>query len=459
MSGAYSPSRSPSGLGSSVPARTRPWKRATIWLAVLAPFFYLTYGAANYLASLRPNVGSIVFDWERHVPFVAWTIYPYWSINVFYGLSLFLCRSEHELRRHAFRLLTAQVVAVTCFIAFPLAFTFGQPAVDGVGSWLFAALRGFDRPFNQAPSLHIALAVILWDFYRRLMTQPWARWVLHLWTLLVVGSVLTTYQHHFIDIPTGALLGVLCVWLWPLERVATPFAAARWMPDKQRVKLASIYLLGAMSVLIIAVALGDAALWLCWPAVALLLVAFNYALLGERGFQKARGGRISWAARVLYAPYRLGAWINSRWWTRQRPHDSQVTPRVWLGRLPGHGDQARMRAVSIVDLSAELQTPRSAASLAEPALDLLVPAPKRLRRAAMAIDRFERNHSAVLVCCALGYSRSAAAVATWLLVSGHSRTVNDAVALIRTTRPEVVLGEPHLRAIARAAQLTLGATA
>lgn len=437
----------------------RPWKRATIWLAGLAPFFYLTYGTANYLASLRTNVGSIVFDWERHVPFVAWTIYPYWSINVFYGLSLFLCRSEHELRRHALRLLTAQIAAVACFIAFPLAFTFGQPAADGVGSWLFTALRGFDQPFNQAPSLHIALAVILWDLYRRLITQPFARVVLHLWTLLVVGSVLTTYQHHFIDIPTGALLGVLCVWLWPLERTATPFAAARWMRDPQQVKLASIYLLAAIAVFIAAAVVGGAALWLCWPAAALFIVALNYALLGERGFQKARSGRMSWAARVLYAPYRLGAWVNSRWWTRQRPQDSQVTPRVWLGRLPGQGEEARIGSLSIVDLSAELQTPRSAASRAEPALDLLVPAPKQLRRAAIAIDRFERDHPAVLVCCALGYSRSAAAVATWLLVSGRARTVKEAVALIRAARPEVVLREPHLRAIASAARVPMGAAA
>ena len=439
--------------------RKRPWKRATLWLAVLAPFFYLTYGTANYLASLRPNVGSIVFDWERDVPFIAWTIYPYWSINVFYGLSLFLCRSEHELRRHAMRLLTAQIVAVTCFIAFPLAFTFGQPAADGVGSWLFAALRGFDRPFNQAPSLHIALAIILWDFYRRLIKQPFARVLLHLWSLLVAGSVLTTYQHHFIDIPTGALLGALCVWLWPLERTATPFAAARWMRDAQQMKLASIYLLTAIAVFIVAIAVGGVVLWLCWLAAALAMVALNYALLGERGFQKASSGQMSWAARALYAPYRLGAWLNSRWWTRHRPQDSQVTPHVWLGRLPGKGEDSRIRRLSIVDLSAELQTPRSAASRAEPALDLLVPAPKRLRRAAIAIDRLERNHSVVLVCCALGYSRSAAAVATWLLVSGRARTVNEAVALIRAARPEVVLREPHLRAIASAARVTADAAA
>ena len=439
-------------------ARKRPWKRAAIWLAVLAPVFYLTYGAANYLASLRTNVGSILFGWEHHIPFVPWTIYPYWSINVFYGLSLFLCRSEHELKRHALRLLTAQIIAIAFFIMFPLAFTFGEPGADGVGSWLFTALRGFDRPFNQAPSLHIALAVILWDFYRRLITPRIARAFLHAWTLLVAVSVLTTYQHHFIDIPTGALLGVLCVWLWPLERTATPLAAARLTHDAQQLNLASIYALAAIAIAIVAIAAGGIALWLFWPALALLMVALNYALLGERGFQKSNNGHMSWPARVLYAPYRLGAWLNSRWWTRHRPDASQVTPHVWLGRVPGLGEDLRARRLSVVDLSAELQTPTSSASCAVPTLDLLIPTPKILRRAATAIDRFERQHAAVLVCCALGYSRSAAAVATWLLITGRARTVNEAAAVVRAARPNVVLREGHLRAIGVAAGMD-GATA
>jgi hypothetical protein len=93
--------------------------------------------------------------------------------------------------------------------------------VDGAPAFLFNALRGFDQPFNQAPSLHIALAVILWDWYRQFLRPLWARLVLHVWAFAICASVLTTWQHHFIDIPTGALLGIFCVWLWPLERVVS----------------------------------------------------------------------------------------------------------------------------------------------------------------------------------------------------------------------------------------------
>src|SRR5436190_9698693 len=186
----------------------RPWRRAFSWLVFLAPFFYLTYGAANVISARRHDVPSIVFAWEHHIPFLAWTIIPYWSINVFYGLSLFVCRTRAELDAHGRRLLTAQIVAVVCFILFPLTFTFQQPETHRVAGVLFAALTSFDKPFNQAPSLHIALLVILWRLYAIHLPRP-ARWPLHLWFTLVGASVLTTYQHHFFDIPTGALLGFL----------------------------------------------------------------------------------------------------------------------------------------------------------------------------------------------------------------------------------------------------------
>ncbi len=111
-------------------ARPRPWKRAAAWLALLGPLFYASYGFANWWASTRAQVPVLVFEWERSLPFWPWTIFPYWTINAFYALSLFLARDRHVLDRHAARLLTAQAVAVACFILWPLRFSFGQPSVE-----------------------------------------------------------------------------------------------------------------------------------------------------------------------------------------------------------------------------------------------------------------------------------------------------------------------------------------
>ncbi|MFY1080010.1 hypothetical protein ACNF5D_28615, partial [Escherichia coli] len=76
---------------------------------------------------------------------------------------------------------------------------------------------------------------------------------------------------------------------------------------------------------------------------------------------------------------------------------------------------------------------QGAAYASVPMLDLVVPAPEQLREAAEAIERLHA-HGPLLVCCALGYSRSAASVATWLLRSGRAADADAAVAIVRAAR-------------------------
>ena len=418
-------------------------KPAVLWLLLLAPLFFATYGFATWVTSQRSDVGTLVFGWETHMPFWAWTIVPYWSIDLLYGFSLLLPNTRHELKQHALRLLSAQVIAVSCFLIWPLRFTFERPELDGVFGWLFAVLAGFDKPFNQAPSLHIALLVILWVMYQR-HTQGLWRWVVHGWFTLIGISVLSTYQHHFIDLPTGALAGWLCVWLWPVEH-PSPLLNARLARDSQHWRRGLRYGAGSVVLLIVALTLGGGWLWLIWPAVSLALIKANYLVLGAAGFQKRADGRLTPAARWLYAPYLAASWINSRWWTRNHPQSDQVVDNVWLGRIPTVSEQGSFKA--IVDLCAELpMNPQGRAYQCIPVLDLIAPTPAECQHAAQAIERL-RLSGPVLVCCALGYSRSATAVAAWLLHSGRAASVEEALAIIRTARPSVVLHPTHREAL------------
>jgi hypothetical protein len=420
----------------------RPWKFALAWLALLAPLFYASYGLANYMATqafARGDVAVVAFDWERHIPFWQWTVFPYWSINFFYGLSLFLARTRHELNRHGLRLLTAQIVAVSCFVIWPLHFSFGLPDADGLAGMLFAALRGFDKPFNQAPSLHIALAVILWDFYRQQITLPIARWFLHVWALLICASVLTTFQHHFIDIPTGALLGVICVWLWPLERAVSMRQAWRIASTTQQWKLATSYAIGATLFIAAAWYWRSLTLWLLWPAASLLLVAMFYAGFGARGFQTNGRGQMRWSSRWLLGPYRLAAWINSRLWTRKLPIADEVLPGLWLGRLPSDAEWKNAGKPTIVSLCAELQNADFSRGACVPILDLTRPSRHSLQRAALIVNAHRRAGHTVWVCCALGFSRSARAMMRSLVLAGDATDAAHALQRIQQVRPQVVV--------------------
>jgi protein-tyrosine phosphatase len=289
--------------------------------------------------------------------------------------------------------------------------------------------------------------VILWDWYRRLIHARWARVLLHVWAFAICASVLTTWQHHFIDIPTGALLGLVCVWLWPLKRVLAMPRAWRLARDPQRWKLAGFYAAGALLFFAAALCMRGAALWLMWPALSLALVALNYAGLDARGFQMDGRGRMHWAARWLFAPYRLGAAINAWLWTQRLPASVEVAPGLRLGRLPTRTEWEAAGRPRLLSLCAELQLPPVPGACCVPMLDLTVPTALRLQRAVAVIEGQRRSGQVVWVCCALGFSRSAASVIGWLGLHGSAATMTLAHEAVRRARPQIVLRPAWLAAL------------
>ncbi len=419
------------------------WKHAILWLMFLGPFFFLSYGFANSLAASQTDIGSIVYDWEQSIPFIPWTIVPYWSIDLLYGLSLFIRTSKVELNNHAKRLLTAQVVAVTCFILFPLGFSFERPEASGLFGGMFTALYEFDQPYNQAPSLHIALLVILWALFAK-HVPGWLRWPLHIWCTLIAISVLTTFQHHFIDIPTGAALGLLCLWLWP-DSEHRVFKMKSLPHVQRRLRLAMFYFCGSAVLFVTGLIWGGLGLWLLWPALSLLLVSIFYTLLGSDGFQKSPDGKMNLAIKWLLYPYLLGARINSRLWTKKDESADHIHDDVWLGRFPSTQVIKDNNFRTIVDLTAEFFAPRIEDKTglkwhSLPSLDLITPSETTLAHAAALIEE-SRGKGALLVSCALGYSRSALAVIAWLLITDRAKDIDSAVEMVKAKRPKIVLND------------------
>ncbi|MBN8496085.1 MAG: phosphatase PAP2/dual specificity phosphatase family protein [Candidatus Accumulibacter sp.] len=428
-------------------SEARPWRRAIVWLLVLGPFFFASYGFATWVTAQRSDVGFIVFAWERQIPLLPWTIVPYWLVDLLYGLSLLLCATRRQLDTHAARLLVTQLLAVSAFLVFPLRCTFQRGDVQGSFGWMFDVLMSFDQPYNQAPSLHIALLVVLLEPYLRAVPRAWHTLV-YAAALLIGVSVLTTWQHHFVDIPTGFWLGCFAVWLFPTDR-PPPLWRAILTSSRKRRRLAAGYAAGSLGIGLLATSAGGAWLWLLWAAGALALVALIYLVLDAEAFEKRADGSMPGAVRCLLGPYLLAAWLNSRWWTRRLPAASPVSAGILLGRLPGEAELRRHGVVAIVDLCAELPCPTPGVRhTVVPLLDLVPPGLAQLERASAAIDD-ARQIGQVLVCCALGFARSALAVAAWLLRTGAANSPAEAVAQVQRARPSVVLGRDEIDLLSR----------
>ena len=124
---------------------------------------------------------------------------------------------------------------------------------------------------------------------------------------------------------------------------------------------------------------------------------------------------------------------------------------VWIGRAAGRSQYERKGFRSVVDVTAEFPAgPRGSHYKSVPMLDLISPTPEQLRLGVKAIEELEDLRPTV-VYCALGYSRSAAVVAAWLITSRHADSAAEAIGMIRERRPRVVLGHTDESAIEEAA--------
>jgi len=476
-------------------------------LVVVAAIFYASYGATNAFASARASVPEIYFAWERAVPFWAWSIVPYWSLNLLYALGFFLCRNSRELARYVTQLLAAQIIATLFFIAFPLQMSWEKPAVSGLSGFLFARLAAFDLPFNQAPSLHIILCVVVGAFYLRKARAVWLKAALVAWFALIGLSVLTTYQHHFIDIPTGLAAGCFVLLVRPMDGEPLRFAMAA---ETARYKWAALYLGLAFLTLFVAIAgaqiWGAWMLWLSWASLSFALVACGYAFLGVGIFAKNGQGRHAAAAKVLLFPYLCIARLNALFWLRGRWLSDEILPGLYLGSVKQAG-----KFDVVLDLAAEFERPSGAQIYASlPMLDMITPSVDELRRGADELERLvkmafssgenlpqtaaelgsnfsakvgyanernlkfdekadaranlqtsgaaneskiaeagqnfassnervaEQNDKKVLVCCALGYGRSASVLLAWLVIYAGLGS-DDALNLLRSRREKIAV--------------------
>ena len=339
---------------------------------------------------------------------------------------------------------------------FPLQFSFAVPKAQGFNGLLQAALLGFDKPYNQAPSLHISLLLVLWVCYAKKLTGAWIL-VLHVWFFAIAASVLLVYQHHFIDVWTGAIAGLIVLYALPNKPNYW-----RWQkPLKSNINIGLRYLFGSIILGFLAYQLfpiiGFWVVFIDWLALSLCLVALAYVGFNQHIFQR-HNGYISWPAKCLLAPYLLLSYISYLVYTQKIAPFSQITEHVYLGCFPSGHQQPTF--TTVIDLTNEFVRPAfiKATNIKTitsakphtyyfPMLDLVPSNPKMLVKAVLCLHNQQQNAQItpkILVHCALGLSRSACVVVTWLVWQHKASSMTAAITQVKEKRAGVVITEQHI---------------
>lgn len=171
------------------------------------PFFAFVYGYTNWRAKSARQTFSFAFDWELDLPFIPWMILPYMSLNLLVCAPIFFT-NPGEIRRLGRAVAFATVLGGAMFYLMPAPIKFIRPGDVPGWNFLFDVVWTLDGVNNTLPSMHIAFAsltvCLLWKF----LTLAW-RGFFVAWFVLIMVSVVFTWQHHVMDIVAGLFVGVL----------------------------------------------------------------------------------------------------------------------------------------------------------------------------------------------------------------------------------------------------------
>ncbi|WP_157845042.1 phosphatase PAP2 family protein [Chryseobacterium indologenes] len=401
--------------------------------------FTVVYNYTAWLISRQKTVPSFVFDFEKYIPFLPWTIIPYMTSGLFFVLVFFLCKNREQLKVLTSRVLFVTITAGICFLLFPLKFSLVKPETDHfLLGYSFRFLETFDSPFNQAPSLHIAYAFIFWPVLRSLKRL---RIFCMLWLILLGLSTLTTYQHHCIDILSGAVLAHLSFVLFPYRKNDFRY---------RNFQVANFYFLfgwiTASAALLLYKNFGSTGLLVLWPSLMSIIIGYHYQK-SAANFLKDKNGSIPFLRKVFYAPYLLVYWILWRFF-RKNKRPLLIVPGIYISSRPGHNNLPCFTISNhtiIYDLAAEMEEISEWKKLPDyhsvPFLDIGTPDMKRIRTLVTEITEHYTKlpeGGQIIIHCTMGFTRSSI-VGILVMKNILSLPLEEAITTMKTLNKNAVI--------------------
>ncbi|MGU3375247.1 phosphatase PAP2 family protein [Chryseobacterium sp. M5A1_1a] len=413
-------------------------------LILCSVVFMMIYNYTAWHISTLAEVPSFVFDFEKHIPFIPWTIIPYMTSGLFFCMVFFFCNSKEQLKVLTQRMLFVTIVAGICFLLFPLKFSFPKPETENLFfGYAFQFLKTFDSPFNQSPSLHIAYAFIFWTVFRNIKK---GRFFVLVWLILLGISTLTTYQHHFIDILTGSLLAHISFIVFPYRKkdfLYRNFHVANYYFLFGWILILSALLLNQFS--------GNFGLTLLWPALMSLCIGYHYQK-DNIYFLKDKNGNISLIKKIFYFPYLL---MYRIFWKFLRKNKMPIEPvsRIYISSKP---DQETLKYFTankttfVYDLSPEIEElsllKEQSAYHFRPILDIGKFDIEKTQSLITEINRTYRHlpeDGKILIHCTMGFTRSSV-IGILVIKNILSLPLEEAITIMKISNKDMII-HPYLK--------------
>lgn len=390
-------------------------------LVLQGVLFSVIYQVSNGYADSNQVHQVMATHLDTMIPLIPWMIVPYLSSGAYFLLAYWFINNRTDFHFLNQCLLLSTVIAGWSFYFYPL--FFGELATNIAYPWKlgFDLIGALDKPFNQAPSLHVMYGVVLGVAFVKRFTG-WRRVLIAGGIALMIASTLFVHQHHLVDVVSGlALASIICL-------VSQKIALSG---------LALIYFTLASSCMLLGLEVGSVVhiifYGLCYLALGFALVSVAYQTNCVRLLGKGSRGELKPPSKLLLAPYRLVYWLFWRWQVSKDTTPVNVV-LPWLGvgrRLTGEELSKQNSLTHIIDLGAELPSNCRLKSqgysdcekpiyISLPVLDLQ---PITFDNAFALCCKLNEIHESsddvqVYLHCTIGLSRSYAMLACYLAFSG-----------------------------------------
>ncbi|MEC4042054.1 phosphatase PAP2 family protein [Myroides odoratimimus] len=389
---------------------TPTFKQRTKAMLLCYAVFIILYMAAQYYAVYRALDWSVTLAIDPYIPFIEWMIIPYSTSGLFFLLVFYWVDSIYQLRLLTKRMLAVTIIAFIGFIVFPIQFTVERPLhTVALFNPLFDFITTWDTHYNQAPSLHVAYAIVFMtvvEHTRRF--KAFTKVFLHIWLALVALSTLFVYQHHTIDLITAILV---CL------------GTFIFLPNKEKalylnIKKGLIYfVLATMLLGIVCYSLERyTSILLLWIATNLIYIGIAY-IQNNIYFIKDKQGQINLWKYLVLLPYITTYYILRRLNKVYYPLEvKEMIPQLYIGSLlsskeaSAHFDSSE---VITYDLSAEMKENsyllHHSAYHFYPLLDVGQANQEYIQHIVTHIINAyqnKKNNTVIYIHCAMGLSRS-----------------------------------------------------